>query len=252
MAKFVLLNTRIYAGPADLTGNGNRVELGCEFPEKDATNWASGGAKELVGGVFSTSISAGGQIDASSTNPHGADPTSWDNMTARRAQAWTFAPDTVGVGDLAWFTMALRGSYKLGGQVGDIAPWEAKAAGTSPLLRGVVAHPPGTPRTAAGSGTGLNLGPLSAAQRMYAALHVLSIAGTGPPTITARVESSADNTFASPTTRLTFPAASFSPLEPRGMVLSADGPTADAWWRVAWTVTGTTPSFLFLAALGIA
>jgi hypothetical protein len=83
---------------------------------------------------------------------------------------------------------------------------------------------------------------------MYAALHVLSVAGTATPTITARVESSVDNTFASPTTRLTFAAATAV----SGQTLRTAGTAiTDTWWRVAWTISGTTPSFLFAAALGI-
>jgi hypothetical protein len=82
---------------------------------------------------------------------------------------------------------------------------------------------------------------------MYGALHVLSVAGT-TPSITARVESSVDNTFASPTTRLTFTAANTV----SGEILRTDGTAiTDTWWRVAWTITGTTPSFLFASTLGI-
>jgi hypothetical protein len=82
---------------------------------------------------------------------------------------------------------------------------------------------------------------------MYAALHVLSVAGT-TPSITARVESSVDNTFSAPTTRLTFTAANAV----GGQILRTAGTAiTDTWWRVAWTISGTSPSFLFSSALGI-
>lgn len=251
MGKFVLLDTRIFAGSADLTSNSNRVELTCEAEEQDATPFGNGGWKESIGGLFSTSITAGGQWEAT-TNPQSVDPTSWDNLTARRRQPWTVCPTTANVGDVAWFTEALRSSYKLGDQVGQVAPWEASASGSAPLVRGAVAHPPGTARTADGTGTGVNLGAVGDGQRLYAALHVLSVAGTGSPTITVSVESDVDNTFATATTQLTFTAAGLTPPEPRGQFLSTVGPVTDTWWRVAWTITGTSPSFLFLVALGIA
>jgi hypothetical protein len=114
-------------------------------------------------------------------------------------------------------------------------------------VRGQFAHPPGTARTATGTGTGLEVGAVAAGARLYAALHVLSVSGT-TPSLTARVESSADNTFAAPTTRLTFAAATAA----GGQALRTDGSAiTDTWWRVAWTVTGTTPSFMFAATLGI-
>ena len=76
---------------------------------------------------------------------------------------------------------------------------------------------------------------------------MLSVAGT-TPSITARVESAPAEAFAAPTTRLTFDAATAA----GGQALRTDGTAiTDTWWRVAWTITGTTPSFLLAAALGI-
>jgi hypothetical protein len=132
--------------------------------------------------------------------------------------------------------------------VGEVAPWTSTAKSSWPLVRGQFAHPPGAARTATGTGTGLNLGAVAAGKRLYASLHVLSVAGTATPTITGRIESSVDNTFAAPTTRATFAAATAV----GGQVLRTDGTAyTDTWWRIAWTISGTTPSFLFAAALGI-
>ncbi|MFC7380891.1 hypothetical protein [Sphaerisporangium rhizosphaerae] len=254
MAKLVLLNTRIFAGAADLTGNSNQVEMSSEVEEKDVTAFqaaGSGGWKDLIGGLASTKISASGQWEAT-TNAQSIDPTTWDNLTALRQQPWTIAPETTAVGDLAYFTKALRTTYKIGDAVGEVAPWEGEATGSSLLLRGVIAHPPATARTANGTGTGINLGALSSTQRLYASLHVLSLSGTSTPTITVRVESSADNIFGSPTTRATFSASTQADTASRGQFVNVTGPITDAWWRLAWTVSGTTPSFLFTSALGIA
>jgi hypothetical protein len=151
------------------------------------------------------------------------------------------------VGDLAYVVSALRSSYTVFDAVGEVAPWSSNAKSSWPLVRGQFAHPPGTARTSSGTGTGLNLGAVATGKRMYAALHVLSVSGT-TPSLTARVESSVDNTFASPTTRLTFTAAATV----GGQVLRTDGTAiTDTWWRIAWTISGTTPSFLFVGSLGI-
>ena len=129
-----------------------------------------------------------------------------------------------------------------------MATWTGTAKSSWPLVRGTIAHPPGTARTASGTGTGLQLGAVPAGRRLYAALHVLSVAGT-TPSITVTVESDDANTFASATTRLTFDAATAA----GGQVLRTTGDAiTDTWFRVTWTISGTSPSFLFVVALGIA
>lgn len=248
MAKTVLLNTRIFAAGADLTTQSNKVELSCEIEDKDATPFrpvGEGGWKELLGGLASTSISASGQWEAG--DPGLVDDMAWANLGGRTTHPWTVCPLSAAVGELAYSSVGLMTSYKIGEAVGEVAPWEAQAKGTSLATRGQVAHPPGTARTASGSGTGLNLGALAAGQRLFAALHVLSAAGT-TPSLTVRVESDADDTWASATTRATLAAATTA----GGQSAIVIGAVTDAWWRVAWTISGTTPSFLFVASLGIA
>jgi hypothetical protein len=240
----ILRDVRTYAVGADLTGASNKIELSAEVEDKDVTNYASGGWKEVLGGLASAEISGEGQWEAG--DPGKVDDASWAQLGG--VGPWTISANNgAAVGDLAYFTSALRSDYKLGDAVGEVAPWTGTAKSSWPLVRGQFAHPPGTARTASGTGTGLNLGAVTAGKRLYAALHVLSASGT-TPSITARVESSADNTFASPTTRLTFAAATAA----GGQILRTDGTAiTDAWWRIAWSITGTTPSFLFVAALGI-
>ncbi|MDX2679294.1 hypothetical protein [Streptomyces soliscabiei] len=244
MGKTVLTNVRCFAVGVDLTGNSNKIELSSEVEVKDSTNYGSGGYKEVLGGLGSAEISGEGQWEAGDLTK--VDDASWVQLGG--VGPWSISANSgAAVGDLAYFTQALRSDYKLFGEVGEIAPWTGTAKSAWPLVRGQFAHPPGTARTATGTGTGLNVGAVTAGKRMYASLHVLSVAGT-TPSLTARVESSVDNTFASPTTRLTFAAAAAV----GGQTLRTDGTAiTDAWWRVAWTISGTTPSFLFAAALGI-
>jgi hypothetical protein len=85
-----------------------------------------------------------------------------------------------------------------------------------------------------------------AGQYLYASLHVLSAAGTSP-SITVSIESDADNTFSTPTTVLTFSAAT----SVDGQIMRAAGPITDTWYRAKWAVSGTTPSFLFLCAFDV-
>jgi hypothetical protein len=244
VSKTILTNVRTFAAGVDLTGASNKVELSAEVEDKDTTNYASEGWKEVIGGLGSAEISAEGQWEAG--DPSKVDDASWTQLGA--VIPWSIsANNAAAVGGLAYVVSALRSSYTLFDAVGEVAPWSGDAKSSWPLVRGQFAHPPGTARTASGTGTGLELSAVTAGKRMYAALHVLSVSGT-TPSITARVESSVDNTFASPTTRLTFTAATAA----GGQALRTDGTAiTDTWWRIAWTISGTTPSFLFVASLGI-
>lgn len=244
MSKTVLTNVRAFVVGVDLTSNSNKIELSSEVESKETTNYNSEGYKEFVGGLASAEISGEGQWEA-------ADETKVDDATWAQLGGvgpWSIsANNAAAVGGLAYFTQALRCDYKLLGEVGDVAPWTSTAKSAWPLVRGQFAHPPGTPRTASGAGTGLELGTVAANKRLYAAVHVLSVAGT-TPSITARVESDDNSGFTSATTRLTFTATGAV----GGQILRTDGTAiTDTWWRVAWTISGTTPSFLFAAALGI-
>ena len=244
MSKTILTNVRTFAVAVDLTSQSNKVEISAEVEDKDSTNYASQGWKEVLGGLGSAEISAEGQWEAG--DPTKVDDASWAQLGG--VGPWSISANNgAAVGDLAYFTSALRSDYKLFDAVGEVAPWSGTAKSSWPLVRGQFAHPPGTARTASGTGTGLNLGAVATGKRMYAAVHVLSASGT-TPSLTARVESSVDNTFASPTTRLTFAAATTA----GGQALRTDGTAiTDTWWRIAWTISGTTPSFLFVGSLGI-
>jgi hypothetical protein len=245
MSKTILTDVRLFAVGADLSGNSNKVEVQTDVEEKDATNYRSQGWKEVLGGLASSAWTAEGQWEAG--DPSMVDDASWSQMGG--TGPWTACPADAVVGELAYFTNGLRSSYALGGQVGDVAPWAGKVSGSWPVVRGQIAHPPGTARTADGTGTALQLGAVAAGKRLYAALHVLSVAGTSTPTLTARIESDVDNTFSSPVTQLTFADATAA----AGQILRTTGDAvADSWFRIAWTITGTSPSFLFAAALGIA
>ncbi|MFD4551415.1 hypothetical protein [Streptomyces sp. NPDC058466] len=239
----VLTGVRLFAVGADLTSVNNKAELSAEVEEKDVTVYTSGGYKELIGGLASSEIAAEGFWEAGDLSK--VDDASWANLGGNGP--WTIAPVGAAVGDLAYTTKALQSEYKLLGAVGDVAPWSAKASGSWPVARGQIAHPPGTARTSSGTGTSINLGAVAAGKRLYASLHVLSVSGT-TPSITVEIEGDTATGFPSPVTFLTFTAANAI----GGQILRTDGTAiTDSWFRVKWTISGTTPSFLFAVAFGI-
>lgn len=244
MAKFVLTNVRFFAGSADLTGHSNKVEMSTEVEDQDATTFNSGGWNEVVGGLRTTEVNAEGLWEAGDYSF--PDDAAWESLGNDRAL--TICPTTPADGDLAYFTSGVRLNHNLGGAVGDIAPWTSNWKGNWPTVRGVSAHPPGTARTATGTGTALNLGAVPTGSYLYANLHVLAASGT-TPTLDVIVRSSPDNTFAAPTTQITFPQVTTTPT---AYAQRAAGPITDSWFKVNWTITGTSPSYRFIATLGIA
>lgn len=246
MGKQVLLDCRVFAGGADLSGNGNMIELVEEIETKAVTNWRSGGAREVLGGLLDTEIAADCLWEAGSSSV--PDDAFWAQR--RTDEPWSFAPDgtsDLAPGNLMFLTKATTLKRSWLGGVGDVAELKAQAKGQWPLARGQSAHPSGVARTATGSGTALQLGAVTTGKYMYANLHVLSISGTATPTITVDVQSDDNSGFTSATTRGSFAARTVV----GGESIRIAAPIADDWWRVSWTISGTNPSFLFLASLGI-
>jgi hypothetical protein len=244
MASLVLTDARIYAGPADLTGQSNEVAVAAEVDEKDATTFGSGGWKELKGGLKSGPISAKGFFAAGDAAQE--DDSRWAALAT--VEPWTLTPTDSIVTAVAYLTKVLNRSLSWGDAVGELNPYAAEGVAAWPITRGQIAHPPGTARTASGTGTALNLGAVPAGKRLYASLHVLSIAGTATPTITCVIETDSASGFASPTTVASFTAATAI----GGQIIRTDGSAiTDTYQRLKWTISGTTPSFLLVAAIGI-
>jgi hypothetical protein len=245
MAKFVLADARLITGGADLSSAASKISIESSIKDEDVTTFASSGWTEVLGGLASTKLSGEGWWEAG--DPGKVDDAAFTQLGG--LGPWTVCPSGGGaLGTLAYFTSALEGSYQLLGEVGKVAPWTAEGVGSWPVVRGQIAHPPGTARTSSGTGTGAQLGAVAAGKSLYAALHVLSIAGTSTPSITVTVESDTSNSFGAPTSRVSFGAATAV----GGQILRVAGPVTDTWFRPKWTISGTSPSFLFVVAFGIA
>ncbi len=225
----VLLDARIYLESADMTGFSNKVEVTSSAVDLDRTTFASGGWNERTAGLFDSQVAIEGFFQALDlTMP---DDTLWANLGAA-GTAVTVVPTAGTVGSLCYLGKTLETDYKPGGKVGDLLGWSATLKGNTAIARGQILHPQGTARTSTGNGTGVQLGAVLATQRLYANLHVLSVSGT-TPSITVRLTFGADTAL-------------------DGQALSVLGPITDTWWRATWTISGTTPSFLFAVSAGIA
>jgi hypothetical protein len=241
----VLNDARIYYATADLTGVSNHVELETEYEDLDKTTFASLGAHERVAGLADTMCGLQGLWAAGDlTQP---DDVLWANNGANAAPL-TVLPTSGAVGSVAYLTKVMQANYKPGGDTGKLLAWTADTSGNQPLARGVILHPQGTARTASGNGTGVQFaaGP-TATQRLYANFHAMSVSGA-TPSIAVKVQSSVDNTFASPTDQIVFTTATGLTSQSSNVL----GAITDTWYRVVWTVTGGAQSWLFAVSAGVA
>lgn len=244
LTPLVFVDCRMYLASADLTGFSNKTEWTSEVEDLDKTTFASGGAKERTGGLFDTSATVDCFWQAGDLSM--PDNAFWDNLGVHTVP-YTVVPTAGTVGSLAYLTRMLESSIKMDGEVGKLLKASGELKGSWPPIRGTVLHPQGTARSSTGTGTAQQLGALSATQALYVTLHVLSVSGT-TPSLTVKIQSDDNSGFTSATDRGTFTAETALG---RGQTMKIDGAVTDDYWRAAWTISGTTPSFLFAVAAGI-
>jgi len=131
--------------------------------------------------------------------------------------------------------------------IGDIARFTIKASQSGGLLMRVTDMEGLATKNSTGTGTVTLMGATSAVQTLYSILHVIAVSGTGGPTLTVTVKSDDAVGFTTPVTKLTHTAMTAIGAELKSLA----GPITDTYYRVDWTISGTTPSFTFDVGVGI-
>lgn len=238
MSKLALTNAKLWLDGYDLSGDINALALEYGAEAKDATV-ISDTTRRFMGGLKTVSARHAGLWEA------GTDKV--DEVLFARVGSnvvTTIGPSNGGAeGERAYLTTMLGAKYGLGGAVGEAFPFDVELEGQADLVAGTIIH--NALRGLTGAGTVYNLGAPSASQRWFAALHVLTLTGGG--TLTVKVQSDDNAGMTSPTDRGTFAAKSGLGAE----IISAVGiGGGDIHWRTSWTLTGSSPSALFVVALG--
>jgi len=148
------------------------------------------------------------------------------------------------VGDLAYMFRGGGFQYEQRARIGEMKSAVVRLASQGePLVRGQVAEL-GASRAAPGVAAGVDLGAVATGRKLYVGLHVLAFDGT---TLSAKVESDADDGFGTAVDRITFDAVTGVGWQFK----SVAGPITDTHYRINFTAfTGT--SFAAVAVLGIA
>lgn len=235
-----LQNSSAWAHGYDLSGVASAIALDYSAEPLDATVMTDD-TRQFVGGLKMAAAQIEGFFD----------PTTLDEALFTRI-GLTGAPLTIcpikppAVGSRAFSFKARQGQYDpAAARVGELLRFAAGFdGGGSPLVRGQIAQVGSV--SGAGQAAGVQLGAIGATQKLYAALHVLSITGGGALTVT--IGSDNGSGFPSETDQATFAAANAVGSE---WLAPVSGPITDDWWRAKWTLTGTTPTAQFVVFFGI-
>lgn len=241
MGTFVLTDARILLAGTDLTAKSNQIGLTYEVETQDATVFGND-TRINKGGLFTVSGEVSGFTDQDIT-----DSDIFDIVGAGPSVLQMAAPGDDGDKGYA-FRSIVASHQPVGGSVGDMAADSLSLSGRSgaPLVSGTILLPASSAQTATGTGTGRQLGAVGSDEKVYGALNVVSASGTSP-TLDVTVESDDNSDFSSASTRLTFDQKT----DVGDGWQSADGAITDDWWRVSFTIGGTSPSFTFQILVGI-
>lgn len=225
MAGIILTDCKIVLGGYNLSGFHNSINLDYGAEMKDDTVFGTSGTRSNKPGL--KTVSAVGSVFWDTV----MDGVIFNRIGATR-EVMSLAPEGNAEGDMSYAVRAVNGTYNpMSGEVGELMESEFDAhSANSPLVRGrVLANL--TPKAATGNGVGVEIGAVSATQRVYSALHVVGGATTS---IVVTVESDDAAGFPSPTLRFTHTLFGAAAIGAEWLQLA--GPITDTYWRSTWTI----------------
>ncbi len=241
MAHIVLTDAKIWWDGFDLSADHNQIALDYGADALDET--AFGDTTHIrLGGLKTVQFNGNGWYSADTDL---IDPTLFGKV-GNIGNALAVSPDGGDEGEVGYFFRPMLGAYNIGAEVGAILPFNAVAEAQEALIRGTVMQN-GTETTST-QATERQLGAVSATQKLYAVIHVLSKSGTNP-TLDVLVRSAASTGMGGATTRITFAQATD---RTSAWATPVSGAITDTWWDITWTIGGTnTPTFNFIVLVGI-
>lgn len=227
----------------DFTGDTNFTLLDISYDELESTPFGSTGRVKTAGWE----------------NVEGAVRGFWDaGSNAVDANAFTGLGNTVQVvtqtqsgtdGDVAWLYQGKKFRYQVGGNAGEILPFEldikgAKGNGTTSVgaVRGALLKSKGNISATGVTGSVVQAGAVASGQYLYCAVNTFAI-GTS---FTLQIQSDNASNFPSPATQMTT-----SSITAVGgtWVTRVAGPITDDYWRV--NVSAITGTSQIAVAIGI-
>jgi len=238
MATQVLQNCKCWLDKYELHGSLNAMALEYSAEMLDDTTFGHD-TKSNKGGLKTVKAQHEGLWDSDTLDP------ALFGLIGTADKPMTISPVAGAVGDIAYFFLSNLATYNpASGSVGEIVGFSVAADSTGNLIRGEILLNSAA-LTASGNGTARELGAVSATQSLYASLHVMS--ASAADTLDVVVQSDVDANFSTPTTQITFTQATAATSEWK----TAAGAIADTFYRISYTIAGTSPSFSAVVAVGI-
>lgn len=241
MATYAVTGAKLYHGAYDLSGTATQVAVQMEAEALDATTFGSSGWRERIAGLKQVNLSGVSGFNEADDGPDDVVFTALGTATVITV-AHTDGAD----GEPATSFQALPLDYNPEANIGQLWGYSFSAQGKTAAAHGTILHP-ATARTATGTGTGRQLGSVASGEYLYSALHVIAASGTSP-TLDVVVESDDNSGFTSATSRITFSQATAIGAQ---WATPVAGAISDDYFRVSYTIGGTSPSFTFVVVTAI-
>jgi hypothetical protein len=206
----------------------------------------SGGWSAVKGGLKTWNVEIEGFNDQDDATLASIDSRNWSQLASNDPIGITHTT-AVDAGVAYFGSGPLVSVYPQGPEVGAAGKLAVKWAGNSPLVRGQVAV--NGAKTTTGNGTTLDFGTTpTTSMKVYGAIWVTAITGTGTPTITVKIQSDDNSGMTTPTDRITFTAATAIGAQFATPITFVAG---ERYWRMVWTVSGSSPVLTTVGMIGI-
>jgi hypothetical protein len=245
VATFVGISNRVYLAHLDLSGMANHVDFGpINRTMAPNTTFNDGGFTCVKPAL----MSGAGMVKGNQDFATGVLDDQISLSQIGTSYPFTVVPNptgTVTAGDPCWLSRGVVNTLNpLTGSVGDIASAELGLAYDTAIVQAKVLTP-ATTSAASSNGTAVGLTGPTAAQKVYAGLHVTAFSGFSQVVFT--LESDDNSGFTSATTRITFATATAATYEFASLVGDL---STETFWRLKWAKTGTG-SVTFASSIGV-
>lgn len=244
MATYAAVAHTTWVSGYDLTGDTRGTSLDIEYDELDNTVFGSTGRRRIAGlEQVESTVSGPWQSAASGA----IDPTVFTGLGSTVEVVTQTVSGTEG--DVAWLWQARKFSYKIGGELGEVFPYEmkmmsTKGAGATSVgaVRGRLLKAKGNISGTGTTGSVVQVGAVTSGQYLYFVIHCFSI-GTS---FTLQLQSDNASNFPSATTQATSPSITGTG---GTWVTRVAGPITDDYWRI--NVSAATGTSQIAASVGI-
>lgn len=245
MATLVFTDAKVFIAQYDVSGDLNQIQLniGAEMVENTTFGAA---ARTKKPGLFTVDYSMQGYANFGTGN-------SEEGLYGKVGTTdipHTLVPDVIAVGGPCYFFKGAQAEYSPSGGVGEMLKFSVNGGVSGgACIKGKILETGATARNASGNTAEVLLGACTIPQKLYAVVHVLAKSGT-TPTLDIIVQSDTTG-FGTPANQITF--AQFN--NTTGLNATYATPLsaniADTYYRINYTIGGGSPSFRFVAAVGI-